>query len=98
MPPQAGDVKQRAAGALNQGAAMAGEAASQAGKVLSGALSQVEGQLQGTQAGAMLDRAMEMAQQNPMATGAALGAIAATSIFLRRTGKAAMAITPERAP
>ena len=83
----AGDVRQRVAGALNQGAAMAGEAASQAGKVLSGALSQVEGQLQGTQAGAMLDRAKEMAQQNPMATGAALGGIAAV-LLGTQTGRA----------
>ena len=82
-----GDVRQRVAGALNQGAAMAGEAASQAGKVLSGALSQVEGQLQGTQAGAMLDRAKEMAQQNPMATGAALGGIA-TVLLGTQTGRA----------
>jgi hypothetical protein len=82
-----GDVRQRVAGALNQGAAMAGEAASQTGKVLSGALSQVEGQLQGTQAGAMLDRAKEVAQQNPMATGAALGGIA-TVLLGTQTGRA----------
>jgi len=83
-----GDVGPRVAGALNQGAAMAGEAARQAGKVLSGALSQVEGQLQGSRAGAMLDRAKEIAQQNPMATGAALGGIA-TVLLGTQTGRAA---------
>ena len=81
-----GDVGPRVAGALNQGAAMAGEAARQAGKVLSGALSQVEGQLQGSRAGAMLDRAKEMAQQNPMATGAALGGIATVLLGTQTVG------------
>ena len=82
-----GDVGQRVGDAVNKGAAMAGEAAKQAGEVLSGAFSQVEGQLQGTQAGAMLDRAKEMAQQNPMATGAALGGIA-TVLLGTQTGRA----------
>jgi uncharacterized membrane protein YebE (DUF533 family) len=71
------DLGQRVGGALSQGATAAGQAASQAGSALSGAFSQVEGQLQGTQAGAMLDRAKAVAQQNPMATGAALGGLAA---------------------
>ena len=83
-----GDVGQRVGDAVNKGAAMAGEAAKQAGEVLSGAFSQVEGQLQGTQACAMLDRAKEMAQQNPMATGAALGGIA-TVLLGTQTGRAA---------
>jgi uncharacterized membrane protein YebE (DUF533 family) len=82
------DVGQRVGGALNQGAAMAGEAASQAGKVLSGAVSQIEGQLQGTRAGAMLDRAKEMAQQNPTATGATLAGLAAV-LLGTQTGRAA---------
>ncbi|SEE42454.1 Uncharacterized membrane protein YebE, DUF533 family [Rhizobiales bacterium GAS188] len=83
-----GDLGQRVGGALDQGAAVAGQAASQAGTVLSGAFSQVEGQLQGTQAGAMLDRAKQAAQQNPMAAGAALGGLAAI-LLGTQTGRAA---------
>jgi len=82
------DLGQRVGGALNQGATMAGQAASQAGSALSGTLSQVEGHLQGTQAGAALDRAKQMAQQNPMAAGAALGGLA-TLILGTQTGRAA---------
>ena len=83
-----GDVSQRVGSALNQGATIAGQAANQAGAALSGAMSQVEGQLQGTQAGAMLDRAKQVAQENPMATGAALGGLAAL-LLGTQTGRAA---------
>jgi uncharacterized membrane protein YebE (DUF533 family) len=82
------DLGKRVGGALNQGAAAAGQAANQAGAAVSGAFSQVQDQLQGTQAGAALDRAKQMAQQNPMAAGAALGGLAAL-LLGTQTGRAA---------
>jgi uncharacterized membrane protein YebE (DUF533 family) len=81
------ELGQRVGGVLSQGASVAGQAASQAGSVLSGAVSQVEGQLQGTQAGAMLDRAKVLAHENPMATGAAIGGLAAL-LFGTQSGRA----------
>ena len=71
------DLGQRVGGAVSQGATIAGQAASQAGTAISGAYAQVEEQLKGTQAGAAMDRATAMAKQNPMATGAVLGGLAA---------------------
>jgi uncharacterized membrane protein YebE (DUF533 family) len=82
------DLGQRVGTAVNQGAAAAGQAANQAGAAISGAYSQVEQQLQGTQAGAALDRAKQVAQQNPMAAGAALGGLAAL-LLGTQTGRAA---------
>jgi uncharacterized membrane protein YebE (DUF533 family) len=73
----ASDAGQRMGAALDQGASAAGQMANQAGAAISGAFSQVEQRLQGTGAGAAIDRAKDMAKQNPMATGAALGGLAA---------------------
>jgi len=82
------DLGRRVGSAVNQGAAAAGQAANQAGAAMSGAFSQVEQQLQGTQAGVALDRAKQMAQQNPVAAGAALGGLAALMLGTQ-TGRAA---------
>jgi uncharacterized membrane protein YebE (DUF533 family) len=69
-----------------QGAQTAGDVANRAGAAVSGAWSQAQSQLQGTEAGAALDQAKQFASQNKLATGAALGGLAAL-LFGTRSGR-----------
>ncbi len=77
-------------GQLGQGAQQAGTQAGglagQAGQFASGAVDQLQGRLAGTQAGDLLARARELAGQNQMATGAALGGLAAL-VLGSKTGR-----------
>lgn len=77
-----GQLGQGAQGAAQQ----AGGVAGQAGQMATGAIEQLQGRLAGTQAGDMLARARELAGQNQMATGAALGGLAAL-VLGSKTGR-----------
>jgi uncharacterized membrane protein YebE (DUF533 family) len=69
-----------------QGAQTAGNVADRAGATVSRAWSQARSQLQGTQAAAALDQAKQFASENKLATGAALGGLAAL-LFGTRSGR-----------
>ncbi|MCO4052658.1 MAG: tellurite resistance TerB family protein [Bosea sp.] len=77
-----GKLQQGAQGAAQQAGGMAG----QAGQAATGAFDKLQGRLAGTQAGDLLNRARELAGQNQMATGAALGGLAAL-VLGSKTGR-----------
>jgi uncharacterized membrane protein YebE (DUF533 family) len=66
-----------------------GQGAQAGGQMAGGALDQVQGKLQGTQAGDLLARARELAAQNPGVAGAVLGSLA-TLVVGSKTGRSVM--------